>query len=180
MVLPTAAWMLALTGARPAWIAAMTSPPATSVWAKYVIPSRPELMICRTPVSTCSPTPRVPTMASVTAWRARARVAANSYPPKGSRGAANRAKLLSAGIWKARMPTPNAWVMLRPDDNAPPMANGLASSPAANPIAPHPVNGDAVGEGGLTGPMQTAHWAVLPITIGARARPSARRLTRIW
>ena len=88
--------------------------------------------------------------------------------------------MLSAGIWKASTPTPNAWVMLRPDCTAPTTANGLVSSPAANPTAPHPVNGDTSTDGGLTGPTQTTHWAVLPIRIGASATPSPSRLIKIW
>ena len=60
------------------------------------------------------------------------------------------------------------------------MANGLVSKPTPNPRAPHPVKGDAAGLGGLTGPMQTVHCSMPPITIGASARASPSRFTRIW
>ena len=60
------------------------------------------------------------------------------------------------------------------------MANGVVSKPTPNPRAPQPVKGDGAGLGGLTGPMQTVHCSMPPITIGASARASPSRFTRIW
>ncbi len=77
------------------------------------------------------------------------------------------------------MPAPNAWPMLCPAPRAPTMANGVVSKPTPNPRAPQPVKGDGAGLGGFTGPMQTVHCSMPPITIGASARASPSRFTRI-